>query len=308
MVRRWVLVVACAIGPWLAQPVSPVACAAGPVSSSSLIREAVEAAFKKSGREVTKKVAKESVEQAVEAAVTKFGPGAARAIADGGVELVQAASRYGDEVMLVAMKATPAARRVLAIEPSRMLPLVRELGEEAIEIEAKAPGFAPRVFSNFGDDGARYVGRQVPAEDAPRLVAYAEKADSPQTRELLLDAYKKEGASLFERIPPGMVLETGLTAGILYGTHRATRPFAELGEAVRSNPAIADKMATGVLWILGALGALVTVFILAALRLTPWHSSARNPIETRSAIQAQSSPDSIPPGRRPITAEGSGKG
>ena len=187
---------------------------------SQIVRESVEFAFKKSSREVVARASREAVEQSVEAGVVKFGPRAAQAVADGGVELVEAAVKYGDDVMRVAVEATPAARRALALQPSRMLPLVREFGEEAIEIEAKSPGLARRVFASFGDDGGRQIAKQVPAEDLPRLLTYSEKADTPETRRILLEVYKKEGSSIFEKIPAHLVLATGLSASMLYGTHR----------------------------------------------------------------------------------------
>jgi hypothetical protein len=189
------------------------------------------------------------------------------------VELVEATAKYGDDVMRVAIDATPAARRALALEPGRMLPLVRELGEEALEIEAKSPGLARRAFTTFGDDGARQVARQVPADDLPRLLKYAEQADTPETRHLLLDAYKKEGTSIFERIPASLVLATGLTASMIYGTHRATAPLDATADAIRDNPDIARDTAIGFVWVFGIVAVLVTLFVLFAFRLTPWHAA-----------------------------------
>lgn len=238
---------------------------------SQLVREAVEFAFKKSGPEVAERASREAVEQSVEAGVKKYGPRAAQAVAEGGVELVEATAKYGDEVMRVAVEATPAARRVLALEPGRMLPLVRELGEEALEIEAKSPGLARRAFTTFGDDGARQIARQVPADDLPRLLKYAEQADTPETRRLLLDAYKKEGPSIFERIPASLVLATGLSASMIYGTHRATAPLDATADAIRDNPEIARDTANGFVWVFGIMAVLATVFVLSAFRLTPWH-------------------------------------
>jgi len=171
----------------LAVSTLPKVCPAAPLAGT-LVREAVEMAFRRSGREVAEKAAREAVEQSVEVGVAKYGPRAAQAVAEGGVELVEAVTKYGDDVMRVAVDATPAARRALALEPARMMPLVRDLGVEAVEIEARSPGLARRIFTSFGDDGARQIARQVPADDVPRLLPYAEKADSPATRRALLEA------------------------------------------------------------------------------------------------------------------------
>lgn len=261
----------------LAVSTLPKVCPAAPLAGT-LVREAVDMAFRRSGREVAEKAAREAVEQSVEVGVAKYGPRAAQAVAEGGVELVEAVVKYGDDVMRVAVDATPAARRALALEPARMMPLVRDLGVEAVEIEARSPGLARRIFTSFGDDGARQIARQVPADDVPRLLAYAEKADSPATRRALLEAYEKEGPSLFERIPAKLVLAGGLTASMLYGTHRLTAPIAAAADAMANDPDLPREAVRGSLWIVGVVAILATVFILASFRLTPWH--ARRPAPT----------------------------
>ena len=239
----------------------------------TLVREAVEMAFKKSGREVVERATREAAEEAVEKGVAKYGPRAAQAVADGGMELLEASAKYGDDVMRVAVEASPAARRALALQPARMVPLVRELGEEALELEAKSPGLARRMFTSFGDDGARQIARRVPAEDMPRLLSYAEKADTPETRRLLLEAYKKEGPYIFQRIPASLVLATGLSASMIYATHRATAPLDATADAIRDNPDIARDTANGFIWVFGIVAILATTFVLSAFRLTPWHTA-----------------------------------
>jgi hypothetical protein len=250
---------------------SGVAPAAPGVSQAA--REFVELLFRKGGREAAERLSREAAENTVEATVAKYGPRASQAIMDGGLKLVEAGMRYGDDVMRVAVDATPAARRVLALEPERMLPLVRELGGEAIEIEAKSPGLARRVFANFDDDGARRIARQVPSEDLPRLLTYAEKADTPATRVILLEAYEREGASLFKRIPASLVLASGLSAGVLYGTHRGTAPFQALADSIRNDP---ETRRTAINWgfaILAGICLLITVSMLNFFRFAPWQTS-----------------------------------
>ena len=266
---------------------------------SQAVREIVELVFRKGTREVAERVSREAAEQSVEAAATKYGPRAVQAVADGGLELIEAGTKYGDDVMRVAVEASPAARRVLALEPERMLPLVRELGEEAIEIEAKSPGLARRVFTNFGDDGARQIARNVPADDLPRLLTYAEKADAPATRVLLLQAYEKEGASLFQRIPAALVLASGLSATMLYGTHRLTSPIQAMGDAIGKSPELARDATLRFVWILGAALLLATVFVLSSFRLTPWHArtgngNTRSEEPGKSSERGESSPNANP--------------
>lgn len=128
-----------------------------------------------------------------------------------------------------------------AVDADSLAPVVREIGPEALKLEAKAPGIAERVVTNFGPDGARKIATTTPAEDLPRLIAYAERADTPATRQALLEAYEKEGPSLFQRIPPKLVLAGGLTAAMVYGTHRATAPLAALGGQIERDPGLARR-------------------------------------------------------------------
>lgn len=253
--------------------------------AGTLVRETVEIACKKSGREIVEHASREMAERAVEAGVAKYGPRAAQAVADGGMELVEASAKYGDDVMRVAVEATPAARRALALEPGRMLPLVRELGQEAVELEAKAPGLAQRVFTTFGDDGARQIARTVSADDVPRLLSYAERAESPAVRRALLEAYKKEGPAMFARITPKMVLAVGASGALIYGTHRTTSPFAALARWMGDDSDGPRDMLRGLLWITGAVAVLATVFILGSFRLTPWHAAPAKQARRASATQ-----------------------
>jgi hypothetical protein len=229
----------------------------------TLAREALDLAARRSRRELLEHGARESAEQVVEAAVQKYGPQAATVIADGGLELIEAGARHGDGVIRIALEVGPAARRTLALDAGNLLPLARELGPEALEIEARSPGLARRVFSSFGADNARKMATTVPAEDLPRLVAYAERADTPQTRQALLDAYATEGPRLFQRIPPKLVIAGGLTGAMIYGTHRVTAPMAKLGDQIGADPDLAKRMLD---WLALIGGGLVTLVAIAFLR------------------------------------------
>lgn len=144
---------------------------------------------------------------------------------------------------------------------------VKKLGAEAVELEVKSPGLARTVFTVFGDDAARKIATTVPAEDLPRLVAYAERAETPQTRALLLEAYEQEGRSLFERIPAKLVLAGGLTTAMIYGTHRASAPMAALGTQIENNPDLAGRALDWMALIGGAAFLLVTTMLLRWLGL-----------------------------------------
>lgn len=193
---------------------------------AALIREAIDAATSSGGRKLVQRGSREAVEQAAETTVTKFGP---------------------------------AASRALGLDADDLVPLAREFGPEALELEARSPGLARRVFTNFGPDDARRIVKSVPDEDLPRLLAYAERADTPQTRRTLLEAYAKEGSSIFERIPPRLVLAGGLTTALIHGTHRMTSPFTAVSRQIESHPDLARRVVDWLATIGGMLVAFVTL-------------------------------------------------
>lgn len=118
---------------------------------------------------------------------------------------------------------------------------VSRLGGEAVKLEARAPGLARQAYSAFGKEGGQFVATHVPTSDIPRLLAYANRADSPATRAQLLAAYRKEGSNLFRRIPAKLILASGLSASMLLGTVRATQPATALADAIGDQPELAAQ-------------------------------------------------------------------
>ncbi len=245
-------------------------------ASRKAVQESLELAARRSGRKLGDKAARKAAAGTLDRLARRYGDDVLKVVRDGGLELVEAAPRYGDDVIEFGLKASPAARRALAMDVPGLLPLVRRAGVEVIELEARTPGLAARVFSVFGDDAGRMIAKSVPTEDIPRLLAYANKADTPATRELMLQAYKKEGKVFFERVPPQLVLLTGLSASMIYGTHRVTMPTAEMGKAIRRNEGMAET-AIRQFFSWGALIIfLLSVILLWRFGLVPWRRKGRN--------------------------------
>jgi hypothetical protein len=256
--------------PFLLMSALPVYAGVVTAVTRDVIEETLMLAEKKSGRKIVGQAARSEANDTLVRIVKTSGSEVLGVIDDGGLELIEAIPKYGDEVITLASKASPLARRAFSQNIEELLPLVRRVGVDAIELEAKVPGMAQKVFTIFGDDGARLLIKNVPAEDIPRMLKYADKADQPETRQLLLETYSKEGKSIFERIPAGLVLSTGLTASMLYGTHRATDPAVALGDSIRNNPDVAKSVIPYFIG-LGSLIILLIVFLLLwRFGLMPW--------------------------------------
>lgn len=171
---------------------------AGPLATAA-VKEAIELAAVRSGTVLADGAAKDAATAALEQAFATHGERALIAARQGGLELVEASNRFGPDVMDYAVRVSPTATRMLALDTERLLPLARRYGPDALELEAKSPGLSERAFQLFGPEGAKFITRDVAREDIPRLLAYGERT-APASRQLLLDAYKKEGESIFGRV------------------------------------------------------------------------------------------------------------
>ncbi len=252
-----------------------------------VIEETLEQAARRSGREMSEQTTKKAATETLERLTKTYGDDVLKVVREDGIELIEAVPKHGDDVIDIALKASPAARRALARNLPDLLPLARRVGTEGLELEAKTPGLAAKVFATFGDDAGRVVAKNVPAEDVPRLLSYAEKADSPATQDLLLQSYQKEGSSLFERIPAKIVLASGLTASMLYGSHRLTEPAKALGDAIRGNDDVAGTAVRHfIAWGAVCVFALATV-LLWRFRLMPWHSKKKPAVESKGETKTE---------------------
>ena len=175
--------------------------------------DVLEIASKVSGKALTPAGRKLALTQ-LRNAVAKHGDEAILTARKGGLELIEAAGKYGDDVWQFAGR-VPAGARALAMRPRELLPLTRRIGTEVLELEARSPGMTWHVVKNFGDDGVRYFAKHVPAQDAARLMGYAGKADSPATRQMLLDYYKKGGTHFLEKLSWKQIMAGGLSAAAI---------------------------------------------------------------------------------------------
>lgn len=256
-------------------PVAPTMAAVSGKITREVIEECVERAAKRSGRKGMEQAAKKSAGKTLGRLARHYGDDAIRLVDDAGLELLEAIPKYGDDVATLAMKSSPAARRAFANNIPDLLPLARRVGTEALELEAKSPGLATKFFRVFGDDAAKVIAKNIPGEDLPRLLKYAEAADGPATRELLLKTYQREGKELFTRIPPKQALAGGLTASMLYGTHQMTKPARAISEVIANNEALAETAIKTGYCGLTVIVLLVIVLVFWRLGFMPWQRRRR---------------------------------
>lgn len=170
---------------------------------------------------VAKQAAKQATKQATKQGVKTFG----RETAESGVK---AGLKQG-------------AKALVKNSDNVALPLMKRAALETAEHGATSPKIMQKLVVNFGDDATLKIMKKVPQSEMPMFLRYVEAADSPATRKLFMECYEKEGADIFKRITPKMVLATGLSAAMIYGTHRATEPLVEVGDSIKKNPEVANN-------------------------------------------------------------------
>jgi hypothetical protein len=123
------------------------------------------------------------------------------------------------------------------------------------------------------------------------LLKYGEKADSVETRQLLVQAYKKEGKALFERSPASLVLTSGLSAAMLLGAHNVTKPLGEgvgeaakdMGEGLAKNPEALSTVAKHGISVVVASATLLAILVLWWFKMLPWNvKSAARPVKVEN--------------------------
>ncbi len=187
-----------------------------PVLANPLTRRLVAEALKVSGRETLEAGAREAAERAAATAIQRLGgEGAEKLIKSGGYELLEAAAKHGDDVLTQAARC-PAAARYIGARPQEALSLGTRLGDDAILLEARVPGMAEQAATLLGRESLPRLAQVAPAE-VTRLIGYAARADSPATRRVLQQSWKKHGSALLGELDKHktLILTGGLTASMI---------------------------------------------------------------------------------------------
>lgn len=188
--------------------------------AAKMIDEAIEVAMKVSGRTLGP-AARRAATQQLRQVVLKHGDEALNVARNGGLELLEAAGKYGDDVWTYA-RHVPEGARALALRADELVPAVRRIGIDVLKVEAKNPGLSSQVVRQFGDDAVRYFSRKVTAQDATRLVGYAKRADTSVTRRALLEAYQKKGTAFLERLEWRQIMAYGLSISMVTAAYQVS--------------------------------------------------------------------------------------
>ena len=254
--------------------------------TSKAVQEVLEQAAKVSGKTLTP-ASKEAAEVAMRKAIASHGDDILRIVREGGLETLEQGAKHGDDFWRLCAH-SPRAARSLALHADDLLPIARRIGPEVAELEARVPGMTMQIAEHYGDDGIRAL-TKAPADDISRLVCGAQNADSPATRELLLNTYKKSknGAMFLNKIDWKVVAATGLSASAIISAYKVSdgveTVIEQQGPAVTKN--IANTMRY-VVWIM--------VVILVLVLLGFFRPVLKNAIEKKLQKDKQSQKEEQP--------------
>lgn len=248
------------------------------------VDEVIEVAARVSGRSVTP-AARAALGNQLRQAAIRHGDDVLLAARRGGLELAEAAARHGDDVWRLGAR-VPSGARALALHADELLPLARRIGPEVLILESQHPAIAARVVTAFGDDAVRYLAVNAPMGDLPRLVGFAERADSAATRRLLFEAYRRHGGEGLRAIDWKVVMAVGLSTAAVTAAYQISDGIGDGLETVAAESPEQFAAAVGVFTqpvriTLAVLGVGLVAMVLWRLRPWIWRLTAR--LNTRPA-------------------------
>ena len=184
------------------------------------LEEILELASRISGRSLGPVARCEALKQ-LERVELRYGTQALKAAGKGGLELMEAAGKYGDDIWKFS-RAYPAGARSLALHPETYLPLCRKYGSEVLALEAKAVGTAPSATKFFGKEGVNYLAVNAPAKDIPVILGMAAKAENRQVSKKLFELYRRTGGAILKHLEPKRILAYGLSGSMLMSAYQVS--------------------------------------------------------------------------------------
>ncbi len=200
------------------------------------VGEALEFAVKRSGRTLAP-AWRRSVSSALAKAAGEHGDDLLRSVRIGGVEVAECGVKYGDDFWRIAAR-HPEAARNFALHADELMPAVRRIGPEFVELEARAPGLGIRAVQLFGDGSAAAL-KNLPPDDLAKLIGYAGRTGNPATRRLLFDCYQSSpDRTLFlERLNWKQIMAAGLSTGAIVAAYKISGGIEQgLLETARNSP------------------------------------------------------------------------
>ena len=197
-----------------------------PVSvAGKLISETVETAARKSGK-LLSPAAKKLAAETLETAVKRYGDDALKVAAQGGLEAIDCAVKYGDDFIRLTSH-SPQAARSLALHADELMPIAKRIGPDFMKLESKIPGLGKQAVETFGDDAVKTLNK-FSADDAAKIIKLGGKADSPATAKLLLEKADQSGGKIIKHLNYKNIMAVGLSSAAIVAAYKTSDGLAEM--------------------------------------------------------------------------------
>ncbi len=268
--------------------------------SNEAAEEGSEKLAKEVGPELLQRVSAKLIRDGGESAVTKaselaakHGPDVVRALDNvpNPAKIVQALGELpGEEV------STAAARLASGSRGQQLAKATEEFGAQVLQAEIKHPGIGMELVRVWPDSGAA-LARQLSREEALTLGKYLEdlRGISPEQQAGLLRVIQSDKERFFgwlgnfiEEHPGKSIGSTTFLAAFLPNSERilggaqinfddSGRPIVVRKPGLIEAPLnkLADSLAVGILWLVGGMAAVVTLWLALKFILPAWRSNRR---------------------------------
>jgi len=199
----------------------------GSTAQASVRSEAVETVVEVIARSLDD-AGKVALRKSLKEASLKYGDDVLKVAERGGLDLVDAASRHGDEVWRLA-KLSPKAPKALAARAEEILSLSKRYGDDAVRVEIKAPQCGEILTTTLSKKSMSKVAEKASSQEIKRFTALAVHR-SPKEVEGVVKVWSESGSSRFLKyFTPGRIAAGGLASAIMITAWKA--PESSLGFA-----------------------------------------------------------------------------
>jgi hypothetical protein len=178
--------------------------------------------------------AKATARKTLEKASAKFGAEVLEMTERGGIGLIEAAAKHGDDVWRLA-KLSPDAPKALAARADDLLPLARRYGDSAMLAEIRLPGCGEMLASKLSGSTLRKVATEAGDHELHRLAALGPRCSAHQM-EAAAKLARPSGKRALEFLTPGRIAASGFASALIIASFKAPEALINLPEIILTGP------------------------------------------------------------------------
>ncbi len=205
-----------------------IACFMPVVLRASITSEIIERLANLSGHFMDD-AGRAAAREGLEAGLKRYGDEAVQLTEKGGLDLPQAAARHGDEVWRLA-RLSPEAPRALAARAEPLLQLGRKFGDEAVMLEIKAPGTAEVLASRLSPAQLSGLAARATESELKHMAALAIHS-TPRQLATAATICRRGGGRALGWLTPARIATTGFATALMIAAWRAPESLLPMIES-----------------------------------------------------------------------------